>query len=274
MALFLTLGGSTCGHVVALGDVFTLRSKTFAACVAAKCRFEQKCLSAQWKRGIDRPIAAHVCVFKIWELYLSCARAGCAVKWQIFNFASIEKGINFFQWQSEPERPEGRRRRAVCFMLFLPAATSHFPSDVYSGQTRYGCADGRRPFLFFLERMFFSLWNNQIAEEDSLSFVKLLAGDAASSRRRRRVWQVFSPDSKRFSGSFTRPPRDKKPHGWMTMQPPPNRRIRLSRLPEAPALHSPSCLFSVCANTSDAGNGLERRERLSTLESKDTSINL
>lgn len=172
-------------------------------------------------------------------------------------------------------------------MLFLPAATSHFPSDVYSGQSSYGCADGRRPFLFFLERMFFSLWNNQIGEEDSLSFVKLLAGDAASSRRRRRVWQVFSSDSKRFSGSFTRPPRDKKPHGGgggssssvpslcrMTMQPPPNRRIRLSRLPEAPALHSPSCLFSVCVNTSDAGNGLERRERRSTLESKDTSINL
>lgn len=138
------------------------------------------------------------------------------------------------------------------------------------------------PF-YFSSRGCFSLWNNQIGEEDSLSFVKLLAGDAASSRRRRRVWQVFSSDSKRFSGSFTRPPRDKKPHGCsssvpslrrMTMQPPPNRRIRLSRLPEAPALHSPSCLFSVCANTSDAGNGLERRERRSTLESKDTSINL
>lgn len=140
------------------------------------------------------------------------------------------------------------------------------------------------PFYFSSRGCFFSLWNNQIGEEDSLSFVKLLAGDAASSRRRRRVWQVFSSDSKRFSGSFTRPPRDKKPHGGggggvpslrrMTMQPAPNRRIRLSRLPEAPALHSPSCLFSVCVNTSDAGNGLERRERRSTLESKDTSIDL
>lgn len=84
--------------------------------------------------------------------------------------------------------------------------------------------------------------------KDSPSFVNALAGDAASSRRRRRVWQVFSSDSKSFSGSFTRLPRDKKPRRGsgavfslqrLTMQSPANRQIQLSRFLEAPALHSP-----------------------------------
>lgn len=137
--------------------------------------------------------------------------------------------------------------------------------------------------FYFSSRGCFSLWNNQIGEEDSPPFVNLLAGDAASSRRRRRVWQVFSSDSKCFSGSFTRLSGDKKPRGGgsavpslhhLTMQSPPNRQIRLSRLSEPPALHSPSCLFGACVNTCEAENSLERRARWSMLESKDTSINL
>lgn len=173
-----------------------------------------------------------------------------------------------------------------CLLHFFQWRRRIFPQRFIQDRPDTDVLTDGGPF-YFSSRGCFSLWNNQIGEEDSLSFVNLLAGDAASSRRRRRVWQVFSSDSKWFSGSFTHPPRHKKPHGGggggsssvpslrrMTMQPPPNRRIRLSRLPEAPALHSPSCLFSVCVNTSDAENSLERRERRSTLESKDTSVNL
>lgn len=139
------------------------------------------------------------------------------------------------------------------------------------------------PF-YFSWRGGFSLWNNQIGGKDSRSFVNLLAGDAALNHRRRRVWQVFSSDSKCFSGSFTRLPCDKKPRGdgdapllqRLTMQPPPppHRQIRLSQLPKAPALHSQSCLFSACVNTCEAENSLQRRARHSTLESKDTSMYL